>query len=289
MSKVFRLLCFTTYVLNLAANLSGAIAGVYNAASWAPPSLPNSGIAQGAMFTVYGSGLGPPTIQHAESYPLPTTQGLAGTTIQVTVGTVTETCIMLYTVATQAAAILPSATPTGFGTLTLSYQGANSSITIQVVAAAFGTFTLNQGGTGPAVVTDTAFNPITMVNAAHPGDTLILWGTGLGAGSGDETEPPQPVDLGTGVQVFIENQPATVLYGGRGSSAGVDQINFVVPAGISGGCKTSIAVREGSGGQRRLYFYRASRANHLRGHVRRVDSGQSTRSACEGLPEYRDR
>jgi hypothetical protein len=51
------------------------------------------------------------------------------------------------------------------------------------------------------------------------------------------------VDLGTGVQVFIENQPATVLYGGRGSSAGVDQINFVVPAGISGGCKTSIAVR----------------------------------------------
>jgi hypothetical protein len=81
-----------------------------------------------------------------------------------------------------------------------------------------------------------------MINPAYPGEALILWGTGLGAVTGDETEPPPEVDLGTGVQVFVENQPATVLYGGRSSSPGLDQINFVVPAGISGGCKTSIAV-----------------------------------------------
>ena len=49
------------------------------------------------------------------------------------------------------------------------------------------------------------------------------------------------MDLHTGVQVLVNNQPATVVYGGRGSSAGVDQINFVVPAGVTG-CKASVAV-----------------------------------------------
>lgn len=219
-----------------------AIKGVYNAASWVPPDLPNSGIAQGSIFTVTGTGLGPATLQQAQSYPLPTTQGLAGTTIQVTVAGVTETCIMVYTVASQVAAILPSATPVGTGTLTLSYQGATGSIAIQVLAANFGTFTLNEGGTGPGVVTDTSYNPITMINAAHPGDNLVLWGTGLGAVTGNETEPPVSVDLGTGVQVLVGNQPATVLYGGRSSSPGLDQINFTVPLGVSAGCKTSIIV-----------------------------------------------
>lgn len=218
-----------------------AIAGIYNAASWIPPSLPNSGVAQGAIFTVTGTGLGPSTLQEVQAYPLPTTAGLAGTTIQVKVGSTTETCIMVYTFATQVAAILPSATPVGSGTLTLTYQGATSSFAITVLAADFGTFTLNEGGTGPGVFTDTSYNPITMINAAHPGETLILWGSGLGAVTGDETEPPVQTDLGTGVQVFVEGQPATVLYGGRGSSPGLDQINFVVPAGVSA-CRTSVAV-----------------------------------------------
>jgi uncharacterized protein (TIGR03437 family) len=218
------------------------ITGVTNAASTLPPSLPSSGVAQGAIFTVFGTGLGPATLQEATSFPLPSTQGLGGTTIQVTVGSVTEICIMLYTVGTQAAAILPSATPVGSGTLTVSFGGASGSIAIQVLKAGFGTFTLNEDGTGPAVVTDSSYNPITMVNAAHPGDTLILWGTGLGAVTGNETEPPMQYNLNSGVQVFVENEPATVLYGGRSSDAGLDQINFTVPTGISGGCKTSIAV-----------------------------------------------
>jgi uncharacterized protein (TIGR03437 family) len=225
------------------AGFTGAasISGVYNAGSWLPPSLPNSGIAQGAIFTVTGTGLGPGALQQVQSYPLPTTQGFAGTTVQVTVGTVTESCIMIYTVASQVAAILPSATPVGNGTLTVSYQGASASIAIQVVAGDFGMFTLNEGGSGPAVVTDLSYNAITMVNPAHPGDSLILWGTGLGAVTGDETEPPAAANF-QGVQVLIENQLVTPGYAGRSSSPGLDQINVTVPAGIGGGCKTSIAV-----------------------------------------------
>jgi hypothetical protein len=40
----------------------------------------------------------------------------------------------------------------------------------------------------------------------------------------------------------VGNQPAKVVYAGRSSSPGLDQINFVVPAGIGVGCKTSIVV-----------------------------------------------
>jgi len=229
------------FVCAAALNAAPTLTGIYNAAGWVPPKLPNSGIAQGAIFTLTGTGLGPAALQQVQSYPLPTTQGLGGTSIQATVGSVTVNCPMIYTVASQVAAILPSATPVGTGTLTLSYQGAKGSIAIQVLAANFGTFTLNEGGTGPGVLTDTSYNPITMINAAHPGDSLILWGTGLGAVTGDETQPPPEVDLGTGVQVLVGGQTATVQYGGRSSSPGLDQINFVVPAGTSG-CKVSIVV-----------------------------------------------
>ena len=236
--RLYRLiiLAFGCTVLLTAAP---SISSVYNGASWAPSGLPNSGVAQGSIFTLTGSGLGPLTLQQVQSYPLPTTNGLGGTTITVTVGGATETCIMIYTSANQVAAILPSATPVGTGTLTLSYQGASSSISITVLSANFGTFTLNEAGSGPGVVTDTNYNPITYINTAHPGDSLILWGTGLGATGGDETRPPAEVDLGTGVQVLVGNQPATVLYGGRSSSPGLDQINFVVPSGVTG-CKVSI-------------------------------------------------
>jgi uncharacterized protein (TIGR03437 family) len=239
-----RLLCFTAFVFGCAAALSAApsITGVTNAAGTLPPGLPNSGVAQGAVFAVYGSGLGPPALTEAPGFPLPTTQGLGGTTVTVTVNGVTETCIMVYTVASQVAAVLPSATPVGTGTLTVTYQGASGSIAVQVLTAGFGVATLNESGTGPAAVTDLFYNPITMANPAHPGDNLILWGTGLGAVTGDETVPPVAVDLHTGVQVFIENQAAVVLYGGRSADPGLDQINFTVPEGISGGCKTSIAV-----------------------------------------------
>src|SRR5580658_5823673 len=129
-----RLLTLTALTLSFAATLAAApaITAVYNAASWLPPSLPNSGVAQGAIFTVTGTGLGPATLQQVQSYPLPTT--FAGTSIQVTVGGVTEHCIMIYTVATQVAALLPSATPVGNGTLTLTFESASTTFAIQVQA-----------------------------------------------------------------------------------------------------------------------------------------------------------
>jgi uncharacterized protein (TIGR03437 family) len=220
-----------------------SISAIVNAASNLPPSLPNSGVARGALFTVFGSGLGPATAVQAESYPLPTTQGIGGTTIQVTVNGTAENCIMFYSSASQVIAILPSPTPAGTGTLTVSYQDGSGSSAIQVQATDFGAVTLNGAGFGPAVVTDQSNTPITLVHPAHPGDTLTLWGTGMGPISGNETEPPtQAVNMSNVTQVLVGNQAATVSYAGRGGgSPGLDQIDFIVPAGVSG-CRTSIAV-----------------------------------------------
>ncbi len=44
------------------------IFGLYNGATWAPVALPNSGVAQGSIFTITGTGLGPAALQQAFSY-----------------------------------------------------------------------------------------------------------------------------------------------------------------------------------------------------------------------------
>jgi hypothetical protein len=81
--------------------------GILNGASYAVPGLPNSGIAQGSIFIVFGQNLGPATIVQVSRFPLPTSNGLAGTSIKVTVGGTTVDAIMLYTLASQVAAVSP--------------------------------------------------------------------------------------------------------------------------------------------------------------------------------------
>jgi len=71
MQTATRLAGLALLTIGCAAALAAApvITGVYNAGSWLPPSLPNSGVAQGAIFTVTGTGLGPSALQQVQSYP----------------------------------------------------------------------------------------------------------------------------------------------------------------------------------------------------------------------------
>jgi len=222
--------------------------GPVNAASYAPLGLPNTGIAQGAMFVVFGRGLGPASILTVNAFPLPT--ALGGTSIRVTVGGTTVGAIMIYTLARQVAAILPSNAPVGNGTLTITFGNqASAPVPVQVVRSSFGTFSRNEAGSGPAIVqnfisqTDQPLN--TLVEAAQPGQVVTLWGTGLSAVAGNESGGPLPGNLDAPVDVFVGNRAANILYRGRsGCCAGVDQIVFEVPAGVEG-CYVSVAVRAG--------------------------------------------
>jgi uncharacterized protein (TIGR03437 family) len=244
---------FFTAVFAAAASFAAAFAqpsvptgGALNSASYAYVGLPNSGIAQGSIFVVFGTNIGPATLQKVQAFPLQKTLG--GTSIQVTVNGTTVDALPLYTSSTQVAAILPSSAPAGSGTMTLTYNSsAAPPIDVQVVANSLGIYTLNQKGSGPGIITDANYQVFSLTSSAQPGQTIILWATGLGPVSGDEAAKPLPGDMpSVPLKVYVGNQEATVTYRGRsGCCAGLDQIVFVVPSGVQG-CRVPVALQIGS-------------------------------------------
>jgi uncharacterized protein (TIGR03437 family) len=183
-----------------------------------------------------------PAISIAPSLPLP--NALSGTSIQVTVGDDRDGADGLH-LNTQIAAVLPSNTPIGSGTLTVKCNNGTGSTSITVVKSNFGISTVNQTGTGPAVVTFGDYSVISGSKSAKAGDTLILWGTGLGPIMGDDSAAPTPVDLGTPITVYVGGVQANLVYRGRSAEPGLDQINFVVPSGVTG-CAVSVLVQTGN-------------------------------------------
>jgi uncharacterized protein (TIGR03437 family) len=231
-----------------------AILALQNNYSWIPAGagLPNYGIAPGSIFAIIGTGLGPstqPVLQSSASPGLQTT--LDQTSIAVTVGSTTVSPAIYYTSATQVAAVLPSTTPVGKGTITVTYSGKPSAAApITVVANAPGLDTLAQTGTGLAAVTDINGNVYGVANSAKPGATVILWGSGIGADTNndDRLYPQKQDNLAgiLGVQVFMGGISATVQYAGRSQYPGLDQYNVVIPASVTPGCFVSVVVQIGS-------------------------------------------
>ncbi|HZU25923.1 MAG TPA: hypothetical protein VFA04_10395 [Bryobacteraceae bacterium] len=242
--------------------------GVVNAASYSLAGEPNSSIAQGSMFTLFGSNFAPVTDApvRASSFPLPTSAGLDGVTVTITVGNITRNGILLWvwnkgntTGGWESAlsAILPFDVPVGTGSITVTYQGVNSnSAPLTVVASSFGIFTINEAGSGPAIVTDInhtsgPYQVLTPTNVASTGDNLTIWGTGLGAYAEnyDETNPPPGglnVESLVNATVYVGTTPVVPSYAGHsGSYPALDQINFVLPPDISG-CYVPISVAIGN-------------------------------------------
>jgi uncharacterized protein (TIGR03437 family) len=236
---LFGLLSAATAVF--AANPAIAASGVKNAASYSNPALPNGAIAQGSIFNVFGSNMGPASLAFASSLPLPTT--LSGTQVSVTVTGSTVQCFMIYTSAGQVAAILPSTTPVGTGTITVSYNGAASATApIKVAVSSFGIFTINQQGGGQAVVQDANYQFNSDTFAFQPNETVVLWGTGLGPISGsDANTPPSGNIPGISVTVYVGGVLAPVTYAGRSGYSGDDQVAFTIPSGVTG-CNVPVGV-----------------------------------------------
>lgn len=226
--------------------------GILNAASYTNAKLPGGGIAQGSIFVVFGARMGQAALASAPSLPLST--NLAGTAVRVTSGGQTLDCPLVYVSAGQLAAILPSTTPvSASATLTVTYNGASSTPrTFRVVASSFGTFSLNQGGSGPGVITNyesAASQPVnTALKPARPSQTLILYGTGLGplpSGSDANAAPAVAINQAN-VELYVGGRRASVAYAGRAPGfVGLDQVNFVVPAGIEG-CSVPVGIKIGN-------------------------------------------
>lgn len=221
-----------------------ALAGIVNAVSYANPILPSSGIAQGSLFTVFGSNLGPSS---SPSLAFPLSDTLGGVSIIVAEGSETLSAIPVYVSGSQVNAIMPSNTPLGTVTVYVTYNGQTSSGTAQVVPASFGIVSVNSAGSGPGIITNSAYSVIGYNTAAHPGDTLIIWGTGLGAISGSDANPPPVGNVGSAPPpVYVGGTTVTPSYYGRsGCCSGEDQIVFQVPNVT--GCSVPVAVQTAGG------------------------------------------
>jgi uncharacterized protein (TIGR03437 family) len=242
--------------------------GVLNASSY------QADIARGSWFVIFGTNMGPASIAVASGAPFPTE--LAGTRVTFTpaAGGTAIDARLWYTLAGQLAGLLPSSTAAGDYDVRVIYNSQTSAPRrIRVVERSFGFATVSQNGAGPAQATNASLNNgVSLVRftsgsisfnnlnwqhrPAYAGETLVLWGTGIGpdtqsdvngGSSGDQTAAGNVrVILGGTTEI-------TPIYAGRSSgSPGLDQINFALTGNVPLGCTVSLQVRTGTGTGTRL-------------------------------------
>jgi len=206
-------------------------------------------LAPGVVFVVKGSNMGPGTLVQDLAPNYHTT--LAGTSITLTPsgGGAAIDAKMVYTLNSQLAAFLPSSVLPGNYDVRVTYSGVTSApFGATVVARSYGIATANSSGSGLAQATIGNINggfSLTRFTAgsvpfggftwtltpAHPGDTLVFWGTGGGAdpqndtggSSGDQT-------VAGNFKVIIQGRQITPFFAGASTGyPGLWQINFTLP------------------------------------------------------------
>jgi uncharacterized protein (TIGR03437 family) len=222
-----------------------SIGAVTNAAS----SLSGS-VAPGELVVLYGSGLGPAALAQ---YKLDPTTGLVDTSLAGTSVIFNGTPgPVLYTSATQVAAVAPYSISGANVQVFVEYQGQTSApLTLPLAAVSPALFTADSSGKGQAAATN---QDGTLNGAAHPakvGSYISLWLTGAGQmnPAGVDGQPgaaplPQPV---AAVTVTVGGQSVTPQYAGQAPQAvaGVMQINAQIPSGIQAGTAVPVVVQVG--------------------------------------------
>jgi uncharacterized protein (TIGR03437 family) len=147
----------------------------------------------------------------------------------------------------------------------VSYNGITSNAqNVTVVARSFGIATVNSSGTGTVQASIgninggaslTRFTTGSLssngtswtLSPAHPGDTLVLWGTGGGADPANDAGGTSGDQTAAGnFSVLVSGRPITPLYAGTSQGfPGLWQINFVLPSDASADCFASLQVSAG--------------------------------------------
>ncbi len=219
---------------------------VVNAASYYATGLPAGSIAQGSLFTIFGSALGPALAAQQMSFPL--TNNFQGVSIQVTQGSTTVNAIPVYVSSGQINAIMPSSAPLGWVSVWVTFNGTSNPSPVYIVHDSPGLFTFTGTGIGPAAMQNAAASGSLVLNSnqasAMLGQTEQMYLTGLGPISAPDNQPPPAGSLATAVEVWVGGVSASVVYSGRSPCcSGLDQIDFVVPANAPQGCWVPIYVR----------------------------------------------
>jgi len=239
---------------------------VQNNYSYILPNLPNYGIAPGSLFIIVGTGLADPgsvafPLQDP-SKALPLT--LNGASVTVTVNGVVAPCALYYATPTAIAAVLPSTAPLGtLAAVKVTYGSVTSQqYNTSVAQSAFGFDTYDETGSGMATVTDNvtgylidpscdADRDVTRkcVRSAQPGETIVFWGSGVGADTNNtDVSPPTHFDNLTDITgLFIGGVAVPIVYQGRSTYQGVDQVDITLPANVPTGCTVSVVAVSGAG------------------------------------------
>jgi uncharacterized protein (TIGR03437 family) len=247
-TPLFSAFALLILLLPVGAAAAPTITGVFNNYSYTSPGFPNSGVAPSTLFIITGTGLanatsGPVILQSTAPPGLPAT--LNGATVSVTVGGSTVTPALYYALPTQLAAVLPASTPAGTASVTVTVnQTPSAAFQFQVVPSAVGLDTYYGTGGGLITATDNQTGAlIDFTHSATPGQTIVLWGSGLGADTADSdtvyTSSPHPVNQSS-TQVYIGGVEAAVVYAGSSGYPGLDQIDVTIPANVGEGCRLSV-------------------------------------------------
>jgi uncharacterized protein (TIGR03437 family) len=214
------------------------------------PAAPNYGIAPGTLLKIWGSNLAAPG---SSATPLQNPAGnlpetLNGSSVSITIGGATVTPGFYFAIPSQLAVVLPSTTPVGTGTITVSYGGQTSApFPITVVASAFG-FDYYNGALGVATDNNDG-HLITATASAMPGETIDFWGAGVGADTKNtDLGPPTSFDNLAGITaLYIGGVAVPIAYQGRSGYQGVDQVAVTLPSTVPLGCAVSVVAVIGSG------------------------------------------
>jgi hypothetical protein len=207
--------------------------------------------AAGEIVTVFGSGLTTQTL--SASLPLPVTLGGITVTVTDSAG-VPRQAALFYVSPTQMSFLIPPGTATGTATVVVTTSAGSLTTTITIVGSTAALFTANANGSGPLaaqVVTVTPNGQQTYANTAVlSGTTFVNAPISLGGISQSPSSNQYVLLLyGTGfdngktVTVTINGQTFTPTYfGPQGTYAGLDQINVLLPASLTGAGQVNVSI-----------------------------------------------
>ena len=208
--------------------------------------------------------MGPATLA-AGAAPYATSLGGTSITFTPAAGGAAINAKLVYSAAGQVAGLLPSSIAPGTYAMRVVYNTlASAPQNVTVVARSFGIATSNSAGTGTAQATlgnvngglsltrfttgSVAFSGFNWtLTPAHPGDTLVLWGTGGGADLANDTGGTSGDQTSAGnFVVTVSGRQITPLYAGASSGyPGLWQINFTLPSDIAPDCFASLQISAG--------------------------------------------
>ena len=210
------------------------ISGVANAAS----NL-SGPVSPGEIVVLSGNGLGPAQLTEC---PVITSGNIGTQCAGTTVSFSGSPAPIIYTWATQVAAIVPYSTSGTTAQAAVTYQGQPvSTVPVNVVPVAPGLFTLDSTGKGQAAAVNQDGSINTTGHPAPIGSYISLFATGAGQTlplgvDGQPAQVPLPRPLAP-VTVTIGGITVSPQYAGGapGEVAGLTQINVQIPGGIQTG------------------------------------------------------